>query len=678
MKGIVWKELREWGPLTGALLVCLCLAWGLAGSATSVLIAPRDDATFAVLVTASLFGLALGYGQLGADRARGTLPYMAHREGGKRALLRGKLMVGVPLALAVGMLPPLVFFVQQSLGPLGAVVQPARAWEHALAGLAALPAYASGMFIVLVAPSTYLRFSLGACAICGCMLYSLWLPQPVYQMSPWAIPLFVLGELALAAAVLSLAVQFFLRGHDRDAVLPFRLQAGAAGFALLLFVAPSWWGFQSGVRNGQQSLFNGYPLLVRYADGHYEPMERRVYHALVNSGAKAARTFTLPDGTVGSEPEPTLAYNPTPPLEGSASLWMRDPLRTRGALSDRQRWVPLDLRSKPNPAAQFVDRDARSLHPTPADPAPGTTDETYLDLETGVVQRFEGLRRSDSAVGSAGYARQIVLSRPDGKPFSRETIVVMDEMQVPLLVDLEDKSTWLLDFATPRARLARIALPNDEPLLRVEPKSEWVAEGWSWNSQRQLVFVGAQGRYQWTTAGFKTVGAPETRRWWLRYCRGESGEASLTAMTVRLRNLDAQGSVGPESEVVFEQHYEPRTAGEAARAALMRIGILCGPPVLSALTPGLVSRVLPIPQDSSGVHLAHVLLGLALGAWTFQLVARRGGTFAERVLWSLFVALFGVLALAFFSMLAPRPIPATSPRVGRASTKPSPAPLAAT
>lgn len=668
MRGLVWKELREWGPLTGALLVFLCLAWCLIGSASSVLIAPRDDATLAVIATASFFGLALGYGQLAAERARGTLSYLAHREGGKRALLRGKLAVGIPLALAVGVLPPLVFLVQQSLSPLGAVVQPTRAFEHALAGLAALPAYASGLFIVLVAPTLYLRFSLAACAICGCMLYSLWLPLPVFQMSSWAIPLFVLGEVALGAGVLALAGQFFLRAHDRDAVLPFRLQVGAAAFALLLFVAPSWWGFQSGVRNGQQSLFNGYPLLVRYADGHYETMERRAYHALVNSGATAARTFTLPDGTVGSEPEPTLAYNPMPPIEGMASL-LDTTFRNRGALSDRKRWIPLPLDRHAADAFTLVDRDGRTLTTLPTAVDDPMTRETYLDLEAGVVRRFEHLSQ---------YPRHVVVRRPDGKPFSRTTLVVMDEMQVPLIVDVEDKTAWVLDFAGRDVRLARMSLPQGDPLRAVEPKDQRVAQGWSTYALRQAVLVGEQGRYQWTTAGFKPVGAPETQPRWQRYCRSEFGETSLTGMTVRLRNLDAQGSVGPESEVVFEQRYEPRTAGDVARASLMRIGILCGPPVLSALTPGLAPRALLIPRDSSGVHLVHVLIGLALGAWNYRLVSRRGGSFAERVLWSLFTALFGVLALAFYSFLAPRPSPATSPRIERAAAKPAATPLAAT
>ena len=36
MRGLVWKELREWGPPCAALLVVICLGWCLAAPARDV------------------------------------------------------------------------------------------------------------------------------------------------------------------------------------------------------------------------------------------------------------------------------------------------------------------------------------------------------------------------------------------------------------------------------------------------------------------------------------------------------------------------------------------------------------------------------------------------------------------------------------------------------------------
>jgi hypothetical protein len=137
-------------------------------------------------------------------------------------------------------------------------------------------------------------------------------------------------------------------------------------------------------------------------------------------------------------------------------------------------------------------------------------------------------------------------------------------------------------------------------------------------------------------------------------------------MTVRLRNVDEKGRVGPGSEIAYVQRYEPRTTGELASAALLRVGLQCGPPLLSAQRlifgsggPIAASRIVPglswIPKDTPRFHLLHVLLGLALGGWTWMRVARRGGTRAERLMWAVFVALFGVPAFLFLLILRPRP-----------------------
>ena len=112
---------------------------------------------------------------------------------------------------------------------------------------------------------------------------------------------------------------------------------------------------------------------------------------------------------------------------------------------------------------------------------------------------------------------------------------------------------------------------------------------------------------------------------------------------------------------MYVQHYEPRTNGEDAIALGMCVGLLCAPPQLSArLLCGPWSSPVSMPQDKTSTHLVHVLFGLVLGALAWMRVARRGGTKGEMILWSVFVALFGVFAYLFLLLLRPRPLLAAS------------------
>jgi hypothetical protein len=692
VNGLVRKEWREWGLPGAALLLVLCFAWCGATTAADVLLAPRPEPTMVVLATSILFGLALGYAQLVRERARGTLAYLAHREGGRRALLAGKLAVGVPLALALGMLPPLALLLKESFGPLGAVQQPERAVEHALAGLAALPAYAAGLLIAQITPSGFLTFAQGLLACVGCWLYSMWLPLPVLRMSAWCIPLFVLGELALAAALLALARALFLRSHDRDVVLPVRLQTGAGLFALLLLVYPSWWAFSSSVQLSQHSLFEGYPLVVRYADGRYAQMERGEYESRTRGEGAALTKYTLPDGSVMSESEPAIAYSPWPPVELPAE--MRNPFasRDRGRLWAWARWQSLDFGQTAPRGLDLRDRAGRPVCLAAGEPTPGAETRTYLDRETWTVRQFRDLPSARTATNASRQLpwkpRALVLARPDGKSFSPRTVMVLGDMGVPLLVDRADGTLWVLDHGAAETRLAELSLPDGDRLVDLQPESEWYAEGWQGQEPFRAAFVGARGRYVWTTGGFQLAVSPAARPWFPRRCRTEVGEASLTALTVRLRELDLNGHAGPGSAVAFEQRYEPSRPGEIGRVALMRLGLLCGPPVLSAqrllldsgepLLLGLLPSPARMPRDFAGLHLLHALLGAAFGVLTWRNVARRGGSRAERVLWSVLAAGFGVFAVAFLWALAPRPSPATNAPAERAAAEPSAAPLAAT
>lgn len=668
MRGLVWKELREWGPLTAGILVPLCTLWCMLSTSNS-LVVPRAEPSFAVIAVACFFGLALGYGQFSAERIRGTQGYLAHREGGRSALLRSKLTVGVPLALALAMLPPLVGFAWQFSGPLAPIVQPARAFEHALAGLAVLPAYACGLYIALIASNVLVMLLLALIAGFGCFLYSMWLPLPVYQMSFWALPLYAAGQALLGAALLALAWQIFAHGHDRDGVLPLRLQAGSAVFALLLFAFPIHAMVSDGVREGQQQLFNSYPLVVRSFDGRYSLMERAEFHSRIQEPGTERRTYTLPNGAVASELNPSLVYNPSPPVDVPKKLLQQILLRERGSISDVQRWSEVPV-GRPNTVPiPCVDKNGRPIVTvaTTGHPGSGGSDEWHLDCEEGVVHQFLQLdsRHVFSTDPKAPPPSHTVLRRPDGKPFSRATELVADGMKPSLLVDRGDMTLWTLDFAASGTRLAELELPDGDRLVDLQSKQPWEPEGWSAGYDWEPVLVGARARYQWTAGGFQLENTPPTKPWWLRYCRSEVGEASMAAATVRLRALDENGNVGPDSEVVFVQRYEPRTAGDNGLLALMRVGLQCGPPILSAqtlllgrstsLTRGYLPGPYAIPKDTNVFHAIHVAFGLLLGMLAWVHVGRRGGTRGERLLWSLLAALFGLFALLFLVLLAPRP-----------------------
>jgi hypothetical protein len=613
---------------------------------------------------------------------RGTHGYLSHREGGRAALLRAKLAVGLPLALALALLPPLVACAWQLFGPDGALVLPARALEHALAGFVALPAYACGLFIALVAPNLLVALLLGLVAGFGFYLYSFWLPLPVFQMSALAPPLYVLGQALLASALLALSWRIFTRGHDRDDALSFRMQAGALVFALPLFVFPMSAITGEIVRSGQQDLFNGYPLIVRSRDGQYSLMERRVYEARTRDPQTETQTVRFPDGMVITEPNPSLVYNPAPPFEvprrwrlGYLTL---DPRK----LTNTQRWMRLPVGRNASVAPELTDKDGRAIHAVAGIARAGSEayDLTFLDREEGVVRQFIGLRTS-ARLRAVESPLEIVLRKSDGKSFSSETIWLTNGYSAALLADGVDRTLWMLDFADTGPRLAELSLPQGDRLVGIEQQQVWEPEGWTAELGGGYVLVGAQGRYLWTATGFVLEGSPLARPFWLRYCRSEWGESSLTSTTVRLRKTDDAGSVGPQSEVVITQRFEPRTGKDQLVAGLLRGLNLCGAPVLTvqrlvlgtseSLTRGFLPWLFMLPKDTRGMQFLHVVLGLLLGAWTWLRVARRGGERNERMLWSALVVLFGISALLFHVLLAPRPRLVAQPAPQPQSRKPA-------
>jgi hypothetical protein len=285
--------------------------------------------------------------------------------------------------------------------------------------------------------------------------------------------------------------------------------------------------------------------------------------------------------------------------------------------------------------------------------------DLYFDREQGVVHEFRSLD------GKLSPPTHTVLRRPDGKPFSRATLVAARYDKLDLFVDRGDKTLWTLVVDDEGAGFEPVTLPDGDLLVDVTMPEAWEPEGWSATVDWAQVLVGARGRYVWTASGFEREGTPAARPWWMRTCRSEVGDTSLAALTVRLRELDSNGQVGPTSAIAFEQRYEPSGPRQIGKVALMRVALLCGPPVLSAQhllgnsSAPLLLGVLPsparMPRDSAGVHLLHVLLGAIFGVLAWRHLARRGATRAECLLWSVLAVLFGGFLLAYLRMLAPRP-----------------------
>lgn len=277
MREMVRKELREYGIPAAAALVALCIAWMNLGRVSYVLLEPHAEVSVLVVLGAALAGVALGYAQFAVERARGTFAYLVHRRGGHAELFRAKAVVGIALALCIGMLPPVVFGLAKLAGPYAPLVQTERIVEHALAGLVAIPAWGAGVLVALFSRSVLASLVSGLLATFGITLVSSVSPLPVMRMSALA-PLVFLAEVLVAGwLILVFARGVFASVVDRDATLAWKRQFACALLALPLFVQPAWILASGAATTAQHSLFDSYPELVRDADGFRVPEPGSVF-----------------------------------------------------------------------------------------------------------------------------------------------------------------------------------------------------------------------------------------------------------------------------------------------------------------------------------------------------------------------------------------------------------------
>lgn len=669
MSELLKKELREYGLPALAALVALCIAWMNLGRVSYVLLEPHAEVSVLVVLGAALAGAGMGYAQFAIERARGTFAYLVHRRGGYVELFRAKAFAGVGVALALGMLPPVVFGAAKLLSPYAPLVLPERILEHALAGLVAIPAWGAGVLVALFSRSVLASLVCGLLAALGLVLVSSVLPLPVMRMSALAPTLFVLAVLVAGWILLRFARSVFESAVDRDGTLAWKRQLACALLALPLFVQPAWILASGAATTAQHSLFSSYPELVRDADGSFR---------LEDPGRllEEQRLAIGPDGTR----KPAAWTEVVRPAPGqtfedgwqTVRRYRRMPL---DGIASNLRWESQSSHWRPGETA-LKDKQGRIL--SAPDPEFATFGRIYLDRGEGVVRIACGLdfswRSEEPDLGHWTSPRTAVLERNGTATLlGRETLVVGDLGAPPLFVDPSDKTLWTIDFAESGERLAEVVLPDGDTLRDARPQCDTALAHNGIlvrSSTAAVLFVGERANYAWGANGF-TVAQPgselddEGLRARLGYeWRVESPR--MDTLTVEVRSTK-------DASALYAHTFEPRTSDQRILGAIARLGGMFSPPSTSVLQLLGLADAFPAGgmsfvfaravADTTAYHLAHVSLGLALAALAWMRVARRGGSTREKLLWSAYCGVFGVFALLFHALLAPRPRIQAAPAV---------------
>lgn len=660
MNELVKKELREYGIPAAALLVALCTAWMILGSTSYVLFEPHAEASVLVVLGAALAGVAIGYAQFTVERSRGTLAYLVHRSGGYAELFRAKARAGLALALCIGMLPPVVFGAAKLLGPYAPLVQSERIVEHALAGLVAIPAWGAGVLVALFSRSLLASLVSGLLAALGVTLVASVLPLPVTRMSMLAPIVFLLVVFTAGWLVLRFARGVFASAIDRDGSLAWKRQLACALLALPLFVQPLWILASGVATSSQYTLFNSYPELVRAADGSFRLEDP--------ASLFAARSRALdPDGPKQPvswievlRPAPGFAF-----VEGWQSI-RRYPRTPLGGMSSPLRWELQYSRWSPDPKP-LRDKQGRSIAGPAQEFAPAG--RVYLDRGEGLVRIACGLdlvrRGEEPDRGYWSSPRTVALERSGAsKRLSPGTLVIGEYGSRPLFLDLADKTFWTVDFAESGERLAEVALPEGDTLVDSRPMCDAIlARNGTFNiaSTSAMLFVGEHANYIWGPDGFRvpepgSVFDDEAVRASMG-CEWRVESPRMDTLTVEVRSTK-------DASPLYAHTFEPQTSEQRVFGAIARVGGLLAPPTTSVVQLLGLASAMPAGGmtfvfarsvvDTTAYHLGHIGLGLVAGLLAWSWVARRGGSTREKLLWGVFCGGFGVFALLFLVLLAPR------------------------
>jgi len=679
MKTLLRKELRD--TLRDCALAGLLGAGGLIALGRFVLDYGPPEREFdeagklwALFCLAT--GAILGFFQLRQERARGTEAYLHHRATGPGGAFAAKVVAGL-LGLALILL--LELGLHAAWFALVSDAAPLARWERLLDHLAVaslLPSsYGLGLWASALRRSEGTRILILVVGALSLYLLSVlaslhWdgAPQP-------PVLRFVIVQLLLAGVLGGLAARLQCAGGEPErpvrsrlalalvapavvllglplALMPSALQSALCDMRLdlphivhdresgeLLLAAPTPRGFLPAGADGQP-LADAAPL-EGYTGWGYKPEHR--YLTLYEPEH-------TPLGWSGSEPPPLRREFAGRAFDFDGSwLWLRDIGR--------------------GPRAAWIDN----------------ADGQVLALVEG-PERATGMRR---------------LGRPDGRPFSADTVPVWVTGDAPpggadaCLVDRSDATAWQLVDGPAGPELRAAPLPGGERLRDVERvHSEWRVIGGllePYGYSDVLVVRGEAGHWAWTgsewTSWQREPGSvleselPGAIRWRLR---AVDGDALLPHIEVR----DAR-----DGTVRFEHDYTARSGEQWGILLATQAPTLVRPPLLALIAlgqpAGAFDRTLPGPFDRlvldpalAGGNRWWLAAGSLLGALGMANVAWRHlgpapGDRSRRRVWTVLVAALGWPALLALVLVEPKRVPRRVPAPASERSSESLSPLIA-
>ena len=679
MKTLLRKELRD--TLRDCALAGLLGAGGLIALGRFVLDygPPERDFDEAGKLWA-LFCLAtgaiLGFFQLRQERARGTEAYLHHRATGAGGAFAAKVLAGL---LALALILGLELGLHAAWTAFVSDAAPLARWERLLDHLAVasllLSSYGLGLWASALRRSEGTRMLVLLLGAVSLYLLSAQVSLR-WDGSPHPPLLrFVLVQLLLAGVLGGLAVRLQCAGGEPERPVRSRLALALVLPAIVLLGLPLAQA-PTGLQNALSDAELGLPHIV---------LDRESGEMLL--AAPSGRGF-LPAGADG-EPLPGAE-----PLQGYTG-WGYKPehryLTLYNPASTPLGWGG----SEPPPlrrefAGRAFDFDGSWLHLR--DTGRGPRAAWFDNADGQVLALVEGQERA------IGMRR---LGRPDGRPFSADTLPVWVTGDAPhgeadaCLVDRSDKTAWQLVDGLAGPALRAAPLPGGERLDDVERvHGEWRVIGGllePYGYSDQLVVRGEAGHWAWTgsewTPWQRKPGSvleselPGAIRWRLR---AVDGDALLPHIEVR------DASYGT---VRFEHDYAPRSPQQWTTVLATQAVTLVRPPLLALVALGqpaaAFDRTLPGPLDRLVLDPALaggnrwwlaaasllVALGMASAAWRHlgPAPADRG----RRRVWTVLVAALGWPALLALVLVEPKRVPPRVPAPARDRSAESVRPLIA-
>ncbi|MFN0007274.1 MAG: hypothetical protein ACKVXR_05150 [Planctomycetota bacterium] len=692
MRGLLKKELTEVLVPFGTAFLVITLAWLVSVRFWDALLPPASEMLMLVAISSALAGVVLGYLQFSAERWRGKFSYLCHRGTGVEGAFFAKTIAGLVATALVGLGPPVLYAIFASFAsPNASIIQWSLLAVYALTATAGASLYGLGA----------LAASLRRRTIAGILLIpvgasALWAISELLG-SPWGDPsaewLFPIVHLALAAVFLGLVLRLTRSGVDRDLPLPrfVRLVAGILAVPLILLPADIGASILKG--SFLDLVRSEYPMILRdRATDEIFPVVR---------GEQGGHFRLEAGGGAGERVEPYAPQGPGPGFDliswghGSSGLSDAAPpadlFETADPFATRRGLVPITMR--------YRGLEDQELAYT-------SNVRIYLDRTRGVVRGFVFVNTQwgqSVGVGPRSSPFAIELGKPSGGGlFSPATMVLRGEDGAvsrlaksleseeskspppgfqsldyflgqaghgiwvdPCLHDPSDGSFWRMDLFDPKKRLSPVELPGGDRFVRLQAlyrRSEIVLGRYgSWDEDP--VVVGESGRYVWDGRKFvefvpsETLVTLDDAPSFLRY-RIVVEDPDPLRWTLRV--LDAK-----EDREVFTHAYAPRSGKGSVAAAAAQASVLLRSPLANTLLfTGVITRKTDQGFDDGSEFLASgrrpllFVLGLAVAVACagacMRLLRRGGASLLGSALGSVFVLLFGPVALLVVWLLEPK------------------------